>query len=133
MSNPTCSTTTLITNAACYRQSSIDPIQQQALLIYGKVLELAAIGGTDYTAALTTTLLTDAAPVVGALSADNVTAANISTQFVNAAAAGASVPSTIQSKIAAVKCLQHLPGGALALAQKLMMRMPFLTRAGMFM
>ena len=115
MANPTCSTTTLITNAACYRSSSIDPIQQKSLLIYGKILELAAIGGTDYTAAMTSTLLTDTSALTGPLSQDDLTAANISTQFVNAAAAGASVPDTIQNKIAAVKCLQHLPGGMLAL------------------
>lgn len=109
MANPTCTLVTLVDNAACYRQSALNPIQQKALLVYAKVLELEAIGGTDYTAALTTTLLEDTA--CPPYTADHIRAANVAVAFNNADAAGATVPTDIQDALAAVKCLQHVPGG----------------------
>ena len=115
MANPTCNTTTLITNGACYRQIGIDVVQQKALLIYAKVLQLSAIGGTDYDRELTGTLLTDSAcPPV---EADHIRAANIAVAFANAEAAGAVVPTSIQTAIDAVKCLQHINGGLARLEQ----------------
>ena len=90
-------------------------MQQWALLIYAKVLELAAIGGTNYTAQLTGTLLQAAACPPS--TDDEVMAANINVAFNNATSAGATPPSTIQTKIAAVKRLQHVPGGLNKLKQ----------------
>jgi len=115
MANPICSATTLITNGACYRTSSINIVEQKALLIYAKVLELAAIGGTDYTAQLTGTLLT--ASACPPYEPDNIRAGNVAVAFANAASAGAVVPSTIQTKIAAVKCLKNVDGGLARLEQ----------------
>ena len=115
MANPICTATTLITNGACYRQSSINPIQQKALLIYAKVLELAAIGGIDYTAELVGDLLTDSA--CPPTEPDNIRAANVAVAFANATSAGATVPDTIQTKIDAVKCLQNVSGGLERLEQ----------------
>lgn len=109
MANPTCTTATNTTDAACYNGRILNPAQQWALLVYAKVLELAAIGGTDYTNALTTTLLTDAA--CPPTTEDAIMAANINVAFNNAAAAGATVPSTISLKLNAVRCLQYVPGG----------------------
>lgn len=109
MANPICTTTTLITDAACYQQYALDPFQQKALLVYARVLQLAAIGGTDYTSAMTTTLLTDSACMPR--TPDRIRAAHLAIAFANATAAGATVPSTIQTKISAAKCLYHIPGG----------------------
>lgn len=100
MANPTCNTTTLITNAAPFRQDSdLNPKQQMCLKIYAKVLELAAIGGTDYSAVLATTLVSDAQTLELGFTADEITAANIAINFQNATAAGASVPASINTKL----------------------------------
>jgi hypothetical protein len=109
VANPTCDTTTLVTNAVCYRRKNIgDPIRQMALLVYGMVLELDAIGGTDYTDELTGTLLEDAACD---FTKDERVAGLIARQFANAIAAGASVPDTVDDKVEAIACLEHVPGG----------------------
>jgi hypothetical protein len=109
VANPTCSQVTLVDNAACYRRKNIgDPVRQMALLVYGMVLELTAIGGTDYTSELTGTLLEAAAC---RFEKDERVAGLIARQFANATAAGASVPDTLDAKVAAVACLEHVPGG----------------------
>lgn len=109
MANPVCNTETLVTNAVCYRRKNIgDPIRQMALLVYGMALELAAIGGTDYTSELTGTLLEAAAC---RYTKDERIAALIARQFANAEAAGATVPADIDDKVAAIACLEHVPGG----------------------
>lgn len=79
-----------------------------ALLVYGMVLELAAIGGTDYTEELTGTLLEAAAC---RFTKDERVAGLIARQFANATAAGADVPSDLDDKVAAIACLEHVPGG----------------------
>lgn len=109
MSNPTCTAATLNDNAACYHNGILNPAQQWALLVYGQVLELAAIGGTDYTAVLKTTLQTDTA--CPPMDDDAMLAALLVIQFNNATAAGASVPDTLADKMAAATCLQYVPGG----------------------
>ena len=109
MANPTCSAATLNDNAACYRNGILNPAQQWALLVYGQVLELEAIGGTDYTEALKTTLQIDTA--CPPMEDEAMLAALINIQFKNATAAGASVPDTINLKMAAAACLQYVPGG----------------------
>lgn len=115
MAAPVCTIASLFQNTSCYQQNSITAEQQKALLVYAKVLELAAIGGTNYISVLTSTLLTDTAcPTV---LPDRVRAANIRIAFNNAASAGATVPTTIQDKMAVMKCLTHLPGGQLKLDQ----------------
>lgn len=100
MANPTCNATTLVTNAAPYRlDSDLNPKQQTCLSIYAKVLELAAMGGTDYSAVLETTLVSDAASLEIGFTPDEMTAAKIAINFQNATAAGASVPSSINTKL----------------------------------
>lgn len=79
-----------------------------ALLVYGMVLELAAIGGTDYREEMTDQLLIDAAC---RFTQDERVAGLIARQFANATAAGATVPDDLDDKVAAIKCLEHVPGG----------------------
>jgi hypothetical protein len=100
MANPTCSTTTLVTDAAPFRRDSeINPKQQKCLLIYAMALELNAIGGTNYTSSLATTLVSDAATLTIGMTRDELTAALINLGFVRATAAGASVPAPINTKL----------------------------------
>jgi hypothetical protein len=109
MSNPVCSATTFNTNASCYDLGVLNPAQQWALLVYFKVLELAAIGGTDYTAALKTTLQTDTA--CPPISEPEIMAAQVNVAYNNASAAGASMPATVSAALTLSACLQYVPGG----------------------
>jgi hypothetical protein len=102
MANPTCTTTVWVENAADYTQHFINTKQQKCLELHAMALELAAIGGTDYTADLTA-LITAAEELAGFMSCDQITAANVSICYANAAEAGALVPAATNDKIAAIK------------------------------
>lgn len=108
MANPTCSATTWITNAACFTQLTLDPARQKALLAYAMALELAAIGGTDYTTSISNNLVTDAVQTVCAITPDQIMAARINLAYVNAAAAGASVPATMDLKLFEIRRLMNI-------------------------
>lgn len=100
MANPTCSNQTLIVDATPFREDSdINPRQQKCLLLYAMVLELAALGGTDYRNTMATTLVSDAASLELGFTVDEMEAALINLGFVRATAAGASVPASIQTKL----------------------------------
>lgn len=111
MSAPVCNSTVWVDQAACYVGNEITPNVQKALLIYGKVLELQAIGGTDYRTTKHTTLITNAIQAVCGLTADRLMAARLAIQFSNSgnAALGISVPATINLKMAQIACLQNTP------------------------
>jgi hypothetical protein len=71
--------------------------QQQALLLYAKILELKAIGGTDYTPSLmgqsgTPQIVQDALTLFNGFTADQLTCGLINLNFIRANAAGATVP-----------------------------------------
>lgn len=105
MANPSC--TSIVANTAYTQIGGITKKQQRALLIYANALQLAAIGGTDYTASLATTLLSDAAAAVDPLTDDDMQSAWIDLAFKQAAAAGASVPATMAAKVTAVARLAY--------------------------
>jgi hypothetical protein len=104
MANPSCSKTSLTTS--CYRTpGSISEKQQKALIVYAKALQLAAIGGTNYLSILSTMLFSDAATMLCGFDEADRDAARVHLEFVKAAAAGASVPATINLKQAQINCL----------------------------
>lgn len=107
MANPTCTKATLSGSAAaCYGvPANLSPKQAKALDLYAKVLELAAIGGTNYLTLLTSTLLSDAATMTCGMEQADRDAARLVIAFNNAAAAGATVPSTMAGKLDIAKCL----------------------------
>ena len=121
MANPVCSDASLITNAACYRQSVLNPIQQKSMLLLAKLLELDAIGGTSYftggdpqTLDLASLMEdTECQPVLP----DHIRAALVNIAFLNAVTAGADVPDTLATKMTAIACLQAVPGGLARLEQ----------------
>jgi len=96
----------IVTASSCYRQSSLILSQQKALLLYAKMLELAAIGGTDYTDDLDGLLVASICPPAFE---NNIEAAYLSIAFNNAIAAGAVVPSTIAGKMISATCLTSIP------------------------
>jgi len=67
-------------------------------------LELAAIGGTDYTSSMTTTLIDDATTLVGRMDPNQRRIAFLQIWRNNAVAAGASVPSTFNDLNEATGC-----------------------------
>lgn len=114
---PVCTSAALIAGGTCYRTSSINIVQQKALLIYFKLLELAAIDGTDYSDDLDQLLIDSACPLIDPWDPDVIRAANVGIALANATEAGARPPDNIQDQIAAIKCLQHVNGGLAKLEQ----------------
>lgn len=110
---PTCNAVTLKSGAACYLFGPLTPFQQKALIIYAKALELAAIGGADYTASLSTTLLSDANSATCGMDEANRIAARVNLALFYAAEAGATVPAALNTKMNAIRCLAEADQHAL--------------------
>ncbi len=106
MANPTCTRDSLISGAACYREPVISKHDQDARLVYLKVLELQAIGGTDYRSAVNT-LFVDANTLSCGFQPGDFDGAAVVIAANNATAAGASVPSTRATLADAVKCFEN--------------------------
>lgn len=103
MANPTCTKANLVAGMACYKGTRLSTHDQQTRLVYFKVLQLAAIGGTDYTSAVNT-LFADANTLACGFQPDDYDAANVRIQENNAGSAGATIPSTQAALADAVKC-----------------------------
>lgn len=107
MANPTCSVAGFQTS--CYRMPTINALQQRALKIYAMILQLQAIGGTDYRGSnLVGTLVTDATQLTCGMRQPDMDAALIHILFTQAAGAGATVPADINAKSAAINCLLNV-------------------------
>jgi hypothetical protein len=106
MANPTCSQDQFQTVGGAYAGSVISPAQRKALRIYAMILQLQALGGTDYrTASGYSTLQQDAATLAIGMTQDARDAARVAIDFANATAAGASVPATLDLQLAALGAL----------------------------
>lgn len=106
MANPTCSQTVFQTTGGAYALEVISPKQRTALRIYAQILELAAIGGTDYSGASGyKQLQQDAATLAIGMTQEARDSARIAIAFNNATAAGASVPATLDLKLAQLGAL----------------------------
>lgn len=100
-----------------------------ALLVYFNAAELAAIGGTNYLSALTTTLNTDANVFqnlsndqlgVGVVGSAFPGVATLAINYNNANAAGAALSSNIQTLSAAISALKMMTERQLAQAYLLL-------------
>lgn len=113
MSNPVCSTTTLVTNVACFQGTVLDDQHYLALKIYFGVLELAALGGTNYTNGLsgvgTGTLITDTAALFQTMNLDDLKTSDLAIAYGNAVASGAAPSSNINTLAQNIKCLINTP------------------------
>lgn len=111
MANPVCTVNGFITSAACFKNFSSE--QRKSLLIYFSVLELAAIGGTNYSAQMGSG---------GTLFSSSVCYENLLIEkyvpplpylviaFNNAVNAGAAPATTVTLLAEAIKCLSnHTP------------------------
>lgn len=103
---PTCTAASLAATNRGYGLDGFNPQQYKAGLIYLKVLELAAIGGTDYSAVMTTTLISDANTLAGNLDRNQRNIAMLNIAANNAEAAGATVPPLTTLNAATRCCFQ---------------------------
>lgn len=100
---PTCTRESLFTANPGYAKS-FSPIQRRAAMLYLMALELAAIGGTDYTAVMNTTLVDDTKQLFGQATPEMLDIAAMNIAANNAEAAGADVPDTLALLNAATGC-----------------------------
>ena len=100
------SQTEWVDGASDYTQHFCNPHMQEALNVYAMALELAAVGGTDYSSDLES-LIAASDAVSNYMNPDQLRAAEVNINFQNATNAGASVPSAIGDKLEACKTLLH--------------------------
>ncbi len=106
MANPTCTRATLISGGACFNKTVFSSQQQAALRVYFDLLQLAANGGTDYSAAIATLNL-DATNLACGMQPDNFDTSELVIAYNNAVSAGATVPTARADLGAAIKCLEN--------------------------
>jgi hypothetical protein len=91
-----CKADTLLTLAKCIKADTVNPKIQSAIQIYCMALELKAICGTDYTSAMTTTLLSDAAKFLCGAEESQRKQIDIVLDCINAKTSGADYPESIK-------------------------------------
>lgn len=109
MSNPTCTAAVLVEQNACLSQALFMPREQKCLKIYFNILELAALGGTDYSSVVASTLITDAVALADTMNLAQRETALLAIQRNNAVAAGASVPTDPSQLKDGIKCFEDYP------------------------
>ena len=126
---PTCTVASLVEANPCFQWPTTNDHQKMALLVYFNAAELAAIGGTNYLSALTTTLNTDANVFqnlsndqlgVGVVGSAFPGVATLAINYNNANAAGAALSSNIQTLSAAISALKMMTERQLAQAYLLL-------------
>lgn len=104
MAAPVCTRDSLAVQNPGFGLAGLNQRQYQAAAIYFRVLELAAMGGTDYRAVLNTTLINDAKQLVGTMNANQRRIAQLNIARNTAIAAGASVPASVNALNALTAC-----------------------------
>lgn len=105
MANPTCTKANLTAGKACLGGPLLTNHQMLTRLVYMKMLELAAIGGTNYTSDAESLNVAANALTCG-FQPNDMISAYVTIASNNATAAGASVPATKQALAAAVACFE---------------------------
>lgn len=109
MANPTCTAATLVEASPCLDDSVLPVPWQQAIRIWFMVKELQALGGTNYSASLNTTLISDAVTLAKTMDKSMRRTALMTIYKNNAIAAGASIPSDSNTLRDNVKCFVYYP------------------------
>ena len=100
----TCTREALIEGGACYAKLSKDR-QRLAFRVYLAILELEAVGGTDYTNDIDG--LQTASKCLNTLNPDQRQVADMTIDAQNAEDAGADVPTDMTDVMEAIVCLQN--------------------------
>lgn len=93
-----------IENAGAYQHFNLNPKQQLALKAHAMAIELAAIGGTDYTSDFES-LIQASDTLNHWINPDQMMAAEIAIHYANATNAGGSPPAAIGDKLEEAKKL----------------------------
>ena len=93
--------------AGCLKSPVLNSHQQMAMRIYFEASQLKAIGGTDYTSALSTTLVTDS-DCLKTLYPGERDAVRLVIEENNANSAGAALSTSINTLMTAIACLQNV-------------------------
>lgn len=104
MANPVCTVATLAESNPGFGLQGLNRKQYETALIYFMVLELAAIGGTNYAAGMNTTLVNDAKQLVGTMDRNQRRIALLNIARNRAVTAGASVPASVNALNALTSC-----------------------------
>lgn len=109
MANPTVTAAVLANDAGTYRSPLLNSHQRRALKVYGKILELAAIGGgadgTDYRDATDkkyTTLAEAAQTLQPGATMETIEAAQVAIQFTKVTAASGTAPADVHAALLAI-------------------------------
>jgi hypothetical protein len=101
---PTCTRDSLTQSNVGFGGQGFDRRQYFAAAIYFMVLELAAIGGTDYRDTMTSTLISDTSTLIGRMDDNQRQIALLNILYNNAVASGATTPSSLNEIQAATAC-----------------------------
>lgn len=112
MANPTCTRDSLIDSAACLNGGVLSAQEKLARKVWFQAKQLAAIGGTNYTADIEG-LNTAADSLTCGMTPDNLDSSELVIEYNNAVAAGASVNTDKDSLAGDVKCLANYPPNVL--------------------
>lgn len=104
MPNPTCTTASLAEQNPQFGLQGLNKRQYEAAMIYLNVLELAAIGGTDYRSTLNTDLIEDAVALAQRMDPNQRRIALMQIAWNNAEAAGAAMPEDVNALNEATAC-----------------------------
>lgn len=96
-----------MSGAGCFLSPVLNSHQQMAMRIYFEASQLKAIGGTDYTSALSTTLVTDS-DCLKTLYPGERDAVRLVIEENNANSAGAALSTSINTLMKAIACLQNV-------------------------
>lgn len=108
---PTCtSISALISAQPCFTATTLNARERKSLLIWFRAKELAAVGGTNYTSVLASTLISDATTFAGRAYNDSQTffgqsefaTAQLVIEKNNAVAAGATIASDIDDLMVSI-------------------------------
>lgn len=105
---PTCTRATLISGAACLNGKVLSSHEKQARKVWFMLSQLAAVGGTDYSADIEG-LNTAADSLTCGMQPDDLDSAELVIELNNATAAGASIESDKSALADDVKCLEDFP------------------------
>jgi hypothetical protein len=109
MADPVCTAASLVESAPCLAGPVLTERQQQAIRIWFNVKELQALGGTNYSAVLDSTLISDAVALADTMNLSQRRTAVMSIHKDNAVEAGASIPLDTNELLDNVKCFIHYP------------------------
>lgn len=107
MPDPICTYQTLVEANPCLSGEVFTERDQKYLQVYFNVLELAALGGFDYSAVLDSTLINDAVQLADTMNLSHRRTATLAIHRNNAINAGATVPTDPDELKDAIKCMEN--------------------------